>query len=53
MRERRVLISASGTYDNVLKIRPPLVFPPSQAPRLLDALGESLAETAAPAPRHG
>lgn len=47
MRERRVLISASGTYDNVLKIRPPLVFPRTALPRLLDALTESLAESLA------
>ena len=43
MRERRILISASGTSDNVLKIRPPLVFPRSAAPRLLDGLAASLA----------
>jgi 4-aminobutyrate aminotransferase-like enzyme len=46
MRERRILISASGTYDNVLKIRPPLIFPASAAPRLLDGLAASLAQTA-------
>jgi 4-aminobutyrate aminotransferase-like enzyme len=46
MREQRVLISASGTYDNVLKIRPPLVFPRSAAPRLLEALASSLRRTA-------
>jgi 4-aminobutyrate aminotransferase-like enzyme len=43
MRDRRILISASGTHDNVLKIRPPLVFPRSAAPRLLEGLAESLA----------
>lgn len=42
MRDRRVLISASGTYDNVLKIRPPLVFGHDHADRLLDALAASL-----------
>lgn len=26
LRDRRILVSASGTYENVLKIRPPLVF---------------------------
>lgn len=46
MREQRVLISASGTYDNVLKIRPPLVFPRSAAPRLLEALALSLRRAA-------
>jgi 4-aminobutyrate aminotransferase-like enzyme len=45
MRERRILISASGTYDNVLKIRPPLIFPASAVPRLLDGLAASLAQT--------
>lgn len=45
MRERRILISVSGTYDNVLKIRPPLIFPASAVPRLLDGLAASLAET--------
>jgi 4-aminobutyrate aminotransferase-like enzyme len=42
MRERRVLISASGTYDNVLKIRPPLVFGREHATRLLEAFAASL-----------
>ncbi|RAX14940.1 aminotransferase class III-fold pyridoxal phosphate-dependent enzyme [Pseudarthrobacter sp. AG30] len=42
MRERRILISASGTYDNVLKIRPPLVFPRSATGRLLEGLNESI-----------
>jgi 4-aminobutyrate aminotransferase-like enzyme len=46
MRQRRVLISASGNYDNVLKIRPPLVFPELHAPRLLDALEGALAAIA-------
>ena len=45
MRERRILISASGTYDNVLKIRPPLIFPASAVPRLVDGLAASLART--------
>jgi 4-aminobutyrate aminotransferase-like enzyme len=43
LRDRRVLISASGVHDNVLKIRPPLVFPRAAAPRLLEALGQGLA----------
>lgn len=42
MREQRILISASGTYDNVLKIRPPLVFPRSATPRLLEGLAAGL-----------
>lgn len=38
LRERRVLISASGPRANVLKIRPPLVFSRENANTLLDAL---------------
>lgn len=45
MRERRVLISASGIHDNVLKIRPPLVFPATAVPRLLDVLDGALRQT--------
>ena len=36
LRERRVLISATGFHGNVLKIRPPLVFSENDAARLLD-----------------
>lgn len=35
LRERRILISASGLHGNVLKIRPPLVFDHSDAERFL------------------
>jgi 4-aminobutyrate aminotransferase-like enzyme len=45
--ERRVLISATGRYGNVLKIRPPLVFDSGDADRLLTELDAVLAETAA------
>ncbi|MER7795962.1 aspartate aminotransferase family protein [Microbacterium sp. NPDC096154] len=45
MRENRVLISASGPAANVLKVRPPLVFGPEHAPRLLDALDAALRAT--------
>jgi 4-aminobutyrate aminotransferase-like enzyme len=38
MRDRRVLISATGPAGNVLKIRPPLPFRPEHADQLLDAL---------------
>lgn len=38
MRDRRVLISASGTSGNVLKIRPPLVFSKADADLLADTL---------------
>jgi 4-aminobutyrate aminotransferase-like enzyme len=45
MRRRRILISASGTYDNVLKVRPPLVFPRDAMPQLIEGLVESFDET--------
>jgi len=38
LRERRVLISATGFNANVLKIRPPLVFGAQHADRLLSEL---------------
>jgi 4-aminobutyrate aminotransferase-like enzyme len=38
LRERRVLISATGEHGNVLKIRPPLVFSEADASRLLTEL---------------
>lgn len=38
LRERRVLISATGFHGNTLKIRPPLVFSKSDATRLLTEL---------------
>jgi 4-aminobutyrate aminotransferase-like enzyme len=42
LRERRVLISASGPNANILKIRPPLVFSRENADMLVDALGDTL-----------
>jgi 4-aminobutyrate aminotransferase-like enzyme len=44
LRERRVLISASGPHANVLKIRPPLVFRRQHADRFLEALDAVLGE---------
>ncbi|MFA5520786.1 MAG: aspartate aminotransferase family protein [Castellaniella sp.] len=44
LRERRVLISATGFDANVLKIRPPLVFQREHGQRLLDALEATFAE---------
>ncbi|TVZ00809.1 aspartate aminotransferase family protein [Trebonia kvetii] len=43
MRQRRVLISATGRHGNVLKIRPPLPFGRQHADQFLGALGEVLA----------
>jgi 4-aminobutyrate aminotransferase-like enzyme len=45
MRRRRVLLSASGLHNNVLKIRPPLVFSTVDADRLATELDAALVET--------
>jgi 4-aminobutyrate aminotransferase-like enzyme len=42
MRERGILLSATGPAGNVLKIRPPLVFQQLHADLLLQALDEVL-----------
>jgi 4-aminobutyrate aminotransferase-like enzyme len=42
LRERRILISASGPAGNVLKIRPPLPFSAAEADRLLTAVSDIL-----------
>ncbi len=42
MRERRVLISATGARANVLKIRPPLVFSETHANQFMDAFKDVL-----------
>ena len=42
LRERRVLISATGFHANTLKIRPPLVFGPAHVNRLLTELDGAL-----------
>lgn len=44
MRQKQVLISATGPEANVLKIRPPLVFQPEHATLLLQTLASVLAE---------
>ena len=46
LRERRVLISASGPYANVLKIRPPLVFSEQNADTFVGALDDVLQKIA-------
>ncbi len=45
MRERGILLSATGPAANVLKIRPPLVFQHEHADLLLQALDEVLASS--------
>ncbi len=44
LRERRVLISATGHAGNVLKIRPPLPFAKEHVDQFTDALGEVFVE---------
>ncbi|WP_337998227.1 aspartate aminotransferase family protein [Oleispirillum naphthae] len=46
LRQRRVLISATGFHGNVLKIRPPLVFSAADADRLLTEMDAVLAALA-------
>lgn len=45
LRDRRVLISATGPNANILKIRPPLVFGPEHADLFLAALTEVLSRS--------
>jgi 4-aminobutyrate aminotransferase-like enzyme len=45
MRERRVLISATGPHGSVLKIRPPLPFGPDHADQFLTALSDVVSAT--------
>ena len=47
LRERRVLISATGVQANILKIRPPLVFSLSDVDRLMEELRAVIAEVEA------
>jgi 4-aminobutyrate aminotransferase-like enzyme len=50
MRERGVLVGRTGPLDNVLKIRPPLVFGEEHIATLVEALDAGLsASGAAPA----
>jgi 4-aminobutyrate aminotransferase-like enzyme len=44
LRERRVLLSASGPHNNVLKVRPPLPFSAKDADRFLTELDAVLAK---------
>jgi 4-aminobutyrate aminotransferase-like enzyme/Ser/Thr protein kinase RdoA (MazF antagonist) len=43
LREDGFLLGRTGAYDNVIKIRPPLVFSPANARMLLDGLDRALA----------
>ena len=42
LRERGVLVGRCGKHDNMLKIRPPLVFTTDHADLLVERLAESL-----------
>jgi 4-aminobutyrate aminotransferase-like enzyme/Ser/Thr protein kinase RdoA (MazF antagonist) len=42
MRERGVLVGSTGPHDNVLKVRPPLVFGEEHIARVVEALDDSL-----------
>jgi len=53
LRERGVLIHSTGVFDNVLKIRPPLVFDRTHADLLLQELSDVLGEISCPGPRNG
>lgn len=46
LKERGVLINSTGVYDNILKIRPPLVFSMENADLLLESLNAVLEEVA-------
>jgi len=46
LRERGILTGTDGPYDNVLKLRPPLVFSESDADLLVATLDEVLSEDA-------
>jgi len=50
LRERGILISATGPDGNVLKIRPPLVFQREHAGLLLEALDDALTSSARETP---
>jgi 4-aminobutyrate aminotransferase-like enzyme/Ser/Thr protein kinase RdoA (MazF antagonist) len=45
MKERGILVSTDGPHDNILKIKPPLVFSEENADFLVNTLDEILSET--------
>ena len=50
LRERGILTGTDGPHDNVLKLRPPLVFSESDADLFVATLDEVLGEDAAQPP---
>ena len=53
LRELGILIHSTGVFNNVLKIRPPLVFDKTHADLLLQKLDDVLTEISCPGPRNG
>jgi 4-aminobutyrate aminotransferase-like enzyme len=53
MRQKGILMSTDGPYNNVLKVKPPIVFTRSNADALLDALSSVLREDFMNRDRHG
>ncbi|MCW8924729.1 MAG: aminotransferase class III-fold pyridoxal phosphate-dependent enzyme [Xanthomonadales bacterium] len=51
LRNRGILINSTGLYDNVLKIRPPMIFGAEHADLLLQKLAGALEEIRAPVHR--
>ncbi|MBI4478369.1 MAG: aminotransferase class III-fold pyridoxal phosphate-dependent enzyme, partial [Acidobacteria bacterium] len=47
MRDRGILVSTDGPLHNVIKVKPPLVFSPADADRLIETLDTILHETPA------
>ena len=47
LRERRVLLGTSGVDNNILKVRPPLVFSEADAERLVTQLDAVLTDAGA------
>jgi len=43
LREDGILVARTGAFNNVVKIRPPLVFTPDNARMLLEGLDRALA----------
>ena len=45
LRNRFILISTDGPFDNVIKTKPPLCFSKENAKEVVDAIGEVLTST--------
>ena len=47
MKEEKILLQSDGPHNNVLKLKPPLVFSKADADRFTDVLGQILEEITA------